>query len=124
AGGGTLAPVTQRVAAAALEGGLALVVHKPGQQNDATVSWSFADWRVAGSKLAPHPERTFGPILWSQYTLSRDVLTIAAQMPPLGPQDSPTVRLETQDGGNWREIGRADIEPDSRTATIRQTIWD
>src|SRR5690606_33789822 len=51
----------------------------------------FADWRVSGSKVENHSDRVFGPILFSQYTVSRGVLKLTAQMPPLGENDSSTV---------------------------------
>ena len=59
----------------------------------------FADWRISGSKVDAHDDRAFGPILFTQYTLSGGVLKMTAQMPPLGAQDSQTVRLQVRKGG-------------------------
>ncbi len=84
----------------------------------------FADWQAGGGKLAAHPERAFGPILFSQYTLSRGVLKMTAQMPPLGADDDATVRLEVQQAGNWTQVAEAPIHPEARTATFRVDDWD
>lgn len=54
----------------------------------------FDDWRVSGGKVVEHPQQTFGPILYSMYTLSRDVMKLTAQMPPVGPQESQSVELQ------------------------------
>ncbi|MEY2878235.1 MAG: hypothetical protein RLZZ15_615, partial [Verrucomicrobiota bacterium] len=86
----------------------------------------FADWRVAGTKLAANDAQTFGPILWSQYTLSRGTLKISAQMPPLGAADSGTVRLQIPAAapGAWQTIREEKIHPEARTATLRVDGWD
>ncbi len=54
----------------------------------------FDDWQVSGSKVVEHPEQSFGPILYSMYTLSRGVMKMTAQMPPLGPEESQSVELQ------------------------------
>jgi phosphodiesterase/alkaline phosphatase D-like protein len=84
----------------------------------------FADWKVSGSRVEAHDERAFGPILFSQYTLSGGVLKLTAQMPPLGVGDSRFVRLEVQREGNWAKIAEAPIHPVARTATFRIEKWD
>jgi hypothetical protein len=38
----------------------------------------FSDWRVGGTKIAVREAQTFGPILWSQYTLHAGVLKLSA----------------------------------------------
>ncbi len=84
----------------------------------------FRDWSVAGTLLTSHPDQTFGPILWSQYTLSRRVLKLSAQFPPLGPADATRARLEILRDGIWREIASSDIHPLARVATFRVAGWD
>jgi alkaline phosphatase D len=82
-------------------------------------------WTVGGSKLDAHEDRAFGPILFTQYTLSRKVLKLTAQMPPVGASEPQTVRLEVERGrGTWVEVGRASIDPLARTATFRLANWD
>jgi alkaline phosphatase D len=84
----------------------------------------FADWRVGGSKVEAHDDRAFGPILFSQYTLSRGILKLAAQMPPLGEKDSQTVRLQVREGEAWKTLAEAPIHPEARTASFRVEGWD
>lgn len=86
----------------------------------------FADWRIGGDKVEAHDARAFGPVLFAQHTLSRGVMKMTAQMPPLGPRDSQEVRLQIRRPGRteWEGIGRAGIDPLSRTATLRVPDWD
>ena len=109
-----------------LVGNVALVcsANTKGQARGGKVRFWFRDWRVEGSKVEAHPEHAFGPILFAQYTLSRGVMKMTAQMPPLGEGEPKTVRLETRDGGAWKEIARADIDPMARTAAFRIANWD
>ncbi|MCA1964193.1 MAG: alkaline phosphatase D family protein [Prosthecobacter sp.] len=84
----------------------------------------FADWTIAGSKVDVNESHRFGPILFNHYTLSGGVMKMTAQMPPLGADDSPEVRLEIQDGEVWKVIATAQIHALARTATFRITDWD
>jgi phosphodiesterase/alkaline phosphatase D-like protein len=84
----------------------------------------FADWRVAGSKVAARDDEAFGPILFAQYTLSGGVLKLTAQMPPVGIKDSQTVRLQVLQGESWTTIAEESIDPQARTATFRVERWD
>ena len=84
----------------------------------------FADWRVSGNKVEAHEDRVFGPIMFSSYTLSRGVMKMTAQMPPLGAQDSQRVRLQIKKGAGWKTIAEEAIHPESRTATFRIPQWN
>jgi alkaline phosphatase D len=84
----------------------------------------FRDWTVSGDKLAGSDAQAFGPILWTQYTLSGGVLKMTAQMPPIGLKDTQTVRLEINTGGQWKQVAEAAIDPLARTATFRVAGWD
>lgn len=86
----------------------------------------FADWRISGSRVESHDERAFGPILFSQYTLSRGVLKMTAQMPPVGGQDGKTVSLQVDKNNNgaWKSVAVAPIDEYARTATLRVEGWD
>jgi len=93
----------------------------------------FGEWRVDGPKVDVHDEHAFGPILFTQYTVSGSILKLTAQMPPIGARDVQEVRLAVPgtagrlDGGTaaaWREIARAKIDPLARTATFRVANWD
>lgn len=96
----------------------------PAGPNPGLGQFWFSDWRISGSKVVADESHTFGPILWTQYTLSGGVLKLTAQMPPLGAGDDDTVRLQVQRGGAWQTIGEEKIHPQARTATFRVAKWD
>lgn len=79
----------------------------------------FNDWNLEGDLLARHDERAFGPILFCQYTVSFSALKLTAQMPPLGPHDTPVAELWLQRDGDWKLADRAAIHPAARTVTFR-----
>ncbi len=54
----------------------------------------FRDLKIFGTKVVETPEHAFGPILYAMHTLSRGVMTMTAQMPPVGPDDAQVVRLQ------------------------------
>ncbi len=150
------AVLTRQVPAGWLVGGLALVSHsgpventplpeqeiretgwtgKPGTQRGGTVRFWFRDWKVSGSSVAAHPERAYGPILFTLHTLSRGTLNLTAQMAPVG--NAPrAVWLEIADDTDpgraaaqasqegWRRAGESAIDPDARTARFRVPEWD
>ena len=83
----------------------------------------FRDLKTGGDKLDEHPERVFGPILWSMYTLSRNVLKLTAQMAPVGERAEP-VHLEVRRGVRWQSVATSPIDGLARTATFRLANWD
>ncbi len=112
-------------------GNLVLVCHqdRPARRKTgkgADVRFWFRDWSVSGSKVDVHDDQTFGPILFAQYTLSRGILKMTAQMPPIGEKDSQSVRLQIREknSGPWNTIAKAGIHKLARTATFRIANWD
>ncbi len=93
------------------------------QKKDVPGFW-FADWRAAGAKLSYHPERRFGPILFAQHTLSKGILKMTAQMPPISPAESQMVSLQIQNKGAWQTIATSQIQPLARTATFKVADWN
>ncbi len=84
-------------------------------------------WDASGSKIDAHDDRAFGPILFTQYTLSRRVMKLTAQMAPVGPAEAQEATIAVRAAGStgaWREAGRATIDSLARTATFRLTSWD
>ena len=78
---------------------------------------------MAGSSRE-HPERGFGPIVGTQYTVSGGVLKLTAQFLPL--DDTPhravlQARLAEED---WRQVAEAALLEDSWTAAFRVADWD
>ena len=116
------------VASERLVGSLALVSHpgpaKKGKQQAAGVRFWFRDWRLSGSKLKVHDDRMCGPVLSTQYTLSRGALKMTAQMMPLGEADRQTVRLEVERDGQWHEAATTEIVAPGYTAPFRAEPWD
>ncbi len=86
--------------------------------------YAFSDWTIGGSKVVASPEHAFGPILWTLYTLSRGVMKLTAQMPPIGEADDGRVRLQVRQGGAWKTISTAAVDPLACTATFRVPDWD
>ena len=84
----------------------------------------FSDWKLSGDKVKARSDLAFGPILYAMHTLSRGTLSLTAQMPPLGANESKKLRLDTKDEkGLWKEAAKAEIDPLSRTATFRVMKW-
>lgn len=110
--------------AAANAKGKAKAKAAPAGPNPGLGQFWFSDWRISGSKVVADESHAFGPILWTQYTLSGGVLKLTAQMPPVGAGDEQTVRLQVQRGGAWQTVGEERIHPQARTATFRIAKWD
>ncbi len=134
--GAVLGSAEERVRADRLKGNLTLVNNfgastndgqTPYRSNDAGSSsegtfW-FADWHISGSKLQKHHDRAFGPILFSQYPLSKGVLKLSAQLAPIGPYDSKSIRLQVQRGAKWHDVAVSNVEASSRIALFRIDRW-
>jgi alkaline phosphatase D len=103
----------------------AMQAKEPGASGGEPVRFWFRDWLVSGSKVAVTPGRAWGPILFTQYTLSRSVMKLTAQLAPVG-NDSRTVQLQIQETGQpgWQTINEVEIDPLARTATFRVADWD
>ncbi len=126
ASGGARAEVAQTIDPSRLPGNIALAAQAPGRPGAQTsgMEWGFRDWKVGGPQLSAHPDQTFGPILWTQYTLNRGTLKLAAHFPPLGEADEWTARLETRRSTGWAAIASVAIDRLSRTAIFRVENWD
>lgn len=138
-----LAEVTREVSGEWLTGGVALVsssarieppwrpqgelegynFYPPGQKSGGAMRFWFTEWNVGGSKIDVHEERAFGPILFTLYTVSRGTLKLSAQFPPLG--NAPReVKLQVQDdGGHWKTISEAKLDPDAWNAVFKVPSW-
>ena len=95
---------------------------KSGTRAGGTLRVWFDDWKVSGSRVRAHPERKLGPIMFAMHTLSKGVLKLNAILAPVDVPDSEAT-LEIQDGG-WKEIARATVDPEARTASFRVPDWD
>ncbi len=126
ASGGSPTEITETIGPSQAPGNVALAAQAPGRPGSETsgVEWGFRDWIIGGPQVAAHPDQTFGPILWTQYTLSRGTLKLAALFPPLGDDDEWTARLQARRETRWATIASAPIDPLSRTAIFRVDKWD
>ncbi len=92
---------------------------KPGNSH-----FRFDDIKLSGSKFIEKPENSFGPILWTMYTLSKEKVKLMALLPPLGEDDNKNVSLQIKNGENWETLATKKIEADSRTAIFKMDNWD
>ncbi|MDX1639277.1 MAG: alkaline phosphatase D family protein [Balneolaceae bacterium] len=107
-------------------GNIALV----NNHDEGNARFWFRNWRVTGSKIKSFPDRKFGPILWSMYSLNNTraeegyVLKMSAQMPPIGEQDNDSVQLQVKRDNRWQTIAYEQIDPQARNAVFRITNWN
>jgi alkaline phosphatase D len=104
-----------------LIGNLALVSHPGTGQN--TAHFWFRAWQLSGAKLEAHPERTFGPIISTLYTVHGGVLKLTVQLAPIGAQESQTVELQTRQGKTWKTIAKSNLIAPGWTAPFRIERW-
>ena len=95
---------------------------KRGTRAGGTLRVWFSDWEVSGDRVTAHPERELGPIMFAMHTLSKGVLKLNAMLAPVDIAGSEAT-LEVDDGG-WREVARAAVDPEARTASFRVPDWD
>ncbi len=136
--GTVLGRLTQNVPPDLLLGNVSLVTNftgspdkRPGQKESAAGSrFRFSRWTLAGAAFTVRPERQFGPLLWSMYSLSDSrtaegfVLKLSALTGPLGAADSHVVDLEIQRNGAWQSLGTEPLDQDAWVATFRLPRWD
>ncbi len=115
----------KQIAAEKLIGDLVLVSHFASESTERNYQKSvwFKDWSIKGTKVVKKDKQHYGPILFSQYTMSRKKVKLTAQMVPV---DHPTkkVSLEIKEQGNWKKISEAPIDKDARTATFVLENWN
>ncbi|MDI1334539.1 MAG: alkaline phosphatase D family protein [Lacunisphaera sp.] len=138
ANGAVLGRLTHAVPAESLLGNVSLVTNstgspdkRPGKQEAASGSrFRFSRWTLAGDAFTVRPERSFGPLLWSMYSLSDSrgadgfVLKLSALTGPMGAADSQVVEFKVRRGGAWQSLGEAPLNTDAWLATFRIPNWD
>lgn len=85
---------------------------------------TFKNWEISGSKVKESLNQTFGPVLWSQYTLHRGVVKMTAQVAPLGKSNQEQVHLELLKNGKWQRVQSSSIHEFASTAHFRLESWD
>jgi hypothetical protein len=84
----------------------------------------FDNLELEGPGFTYVPENRFGPVMWTMYTQSNNILKLTAQLPPVSDEDNHTVELQMKNDDEWVNAGSAEMEKDSRTATFRIEKWD
>ncbi len=63
-------------------------------------------------------------VAFGLYTVFNNTLKLSAQLYPLYPDETRTVRLEVQKEGLWEEIGREEVNDIGWSALFRIEGWD
>ena len=115
---------TPEVDSKLVDGNLALVSHHSSSMNGH--GYWFRDWKASGTKLREDPGRALGPVFAAQYTLSRGILKLTAQLPALGKQDSQEAELHIRpgQGEHWRKATTGKLHDHSFTIPFRVENWD
>ncbi len=84
----------------------------------------FSDWKASGGKFEANPEQTYGPILWSQYTLHNNTLKLMAFLVPMEKEAGRMAgfQIRTEDG--WKTVAESRIDSLSHTALFRIDDWN
>lgn len=97
--------------------------YPPDQEAGGTMTFWFKEWTLRGTKIDAYEDRAYGPILFTLYTVSRKILKLSAQFPPLGAGSHAAI-LQIHDGAGWKQIATEAIDADACNATFRITDWD
>ncbi len=73
--------------------------------------------------MKENSNQTFGPILWTQYTLHRGVMKMTAQVAPMG-ESKEKAHLELLKEGKWKRVQSSAIHEYASTAHFRIENWD
>lgn len=84
-----------------------------------STNFAFSRWEISGDKISTFSDRAYGPILWTQHTLSNEVMKMSVQMVPVG-NDNREVVLSI-DGV---ETQRGEIDENGRNVLFKITNWD
>ncbi len=130
--GATIGSVKFQAQKQAIIGNIALVSQFRGtsKARQEESAWRFSDWRVSGDGISVNPGQSFGPILWSMYSLSDSrgdegfVMKLSALTGPLGAKDNPCVELLVEKEGIWESLATAALDPDAWVATFRIPNWN
>ena len=118
----------ESIASSAIDGGISLLStgpKRPSGSKDVS-EFQFKDFRLSGDIPQLHPDRTFGPILWSQYSLSDNQLRLQAQLAPLGMKPKYKADLwiaDVDDEPQWSKVATEPMDKLSRTVKFTINDW-
>jgi alkaline phosphatase D len=101
-------------------------------ENTGTPLIGFRQFRCGGDGIASRPERAFGPIVGTLFSVAGSTLKLTAQFVPLSYQGELGVRtpeplkayLQTDHSGQWETADSARITTPDNTAVFRVGNWD
>jgi phosphodiesterase/alkaline phosphatase D-like protein len=96
----------------------------PADSKEFQTDVTFQDWQISGNKVTQNLDQTFGPILWTQYTLHRGVMKMTAQVSPMGRMNREKVHLELLKAGKWKRVQSSGIYEYASTAHFRMENWN
>lgn len=114
---------TIHVAAPERFAGNVAIVSNLGAAPDGASFW-FKDWQVRGSRVVVADAQRYGPILNVMYTLSKKVLKMTAQLPPVADTDPQTLALEIKDGSTWKKYAETKLVLPGWYGVFRVKDWD
>jgi arylsulfatase A-like enzyme len=114
--------------AESIAGGVSLLSNGPSKPGGMNVGQRFAfrNFQLDGDLVKRHNDRSFGPILWSQYTLSQDRLRLQTQLAPLGPRQAHKAELwiaDAEGAARWDKVATEPMDQLSRTVTFTLDDW-
>jgi hypothetical protein len=84
----------------------------------------FDDLHMSGNAFVHNQKDEFGPVLWTMFTLSKGVVKLTAQFPPLGEEDNQQAELWLKENDKWKLADKQFIDPNARTALFTLNNWD
>ncbi len=101
--------------------GLVALENNMRQENESTFWWNSIE--LDGNKIQHQPGNSFGPVLWSMYTLSKGKVKLTAQLPPVGLKDPKKVELHILKDGKWKKEKEEELDPRSFTSIFVLDNW-
>ncbi len=93
--------------------------------NDHGPTFWFDNIQIEGSIFTVLPENRFGPVFWTMHTLSRNVMKMTAQLPPVGEHENTQAHFQVlHTNGEWETLASESMDSDARTASFRVEDWD
>lgn len=129
--GNPIAQISETFASGAIAGNIAIVsgLNLPEKQKG-NARFRLSEWMIEGDAIKMAPDQSFGPILWSMYSLSDSrgedgfVMTSTVLTGPMGTADTQNVEFYLERDGDWELIEQAALDTDAWTATVKVTNWD
>ena len=87
-------------------------------------SFWYDNLSLEGKKFENQPDNSFGPVLWTMYTLSSNTLKMTAQLPPLGSDENQEATLEVKESDGWKTLQSMKMDPSARTVTWKIQDWE